>query len=102
MTLTMSEDVVEIQFSKPSFRYKAGQWLFLQMPSVSKYQWHPFTITSCPYDPYISVHVRQVGDFTKALGDAVGAGMAQAKLYGEVDPMGLFVFVFLFGLLLFS
>jgi len=90
MTLTMSEDVVEIQFSKPSFRYKAGQWLFLQMPSVSKYQWHPFTITSCPYDPYISVHVRQVGDFTKALGDAVGAGMAQAKLYGEVDPMGMY------------
>jgi NADPH oxidase len=51
-------DVVEIQFSKPSFKYKAGQWLFLQVPSISKYQWHPFTITSCPYDPHISVHVR--------------------------------------------
>ncbi|OAA62765.1 NADPH oxidase [Niveomyces insectorum RCEF 264] len=73
-------DAVEIQFSKPSFRYKAGQWLFLQIPSISKYQWHPFTITSCPYDPYVSVHVRQVGDFTRALGDAVGAGSAQAKL----------------------
>lgn len=83
-------DVVEIQFSKPSFKYKAGQWLFLQLPSVSKYQWHPFTITSCPYDPYVSVHVRQVGDFTRALGDAVGAGGAQAKLYEGVDPMGMY------------
>jgi NADPH oxidase len=83
-------DVVEIQFSKPSFRYKAGQWLFLQVPSVSKYQWHPFTITSCPYDPYVSVHIRQVGDFTRALGDAVGAGGAQAKLYEGVDPLGMY------------
>ncbi|KAI2641051.1 cytochrome b-245 heavy chain subunit beta [Xylaria nigripes] len=83
-------DVVEIQFEKPSFKYKAGQWLFLQMPAVSGYQWHPFTITSCPYDPYVSVHIRQVGDFTKALGDAVGAGTAQAKLYESVDPMGMY------------
>ncbi|KLU92345.1 cytochrome b-245 heavy chain subunit beta [Magnaporthiopsis poae ATCC 64411] len=83
-------DVVEIQFSKPSFRYKAGQWLFLQVPSVSKYQWHPFTITSCPYDPYVSVHVKQIGDFTKALGNAIGAGAAQAKLYENVDPMGMY------------
>ncbi|KAI0023833.1 ferric reductase like transmembrane component [Xylariomycetidae sp. FL0641] len=83
-------DVVEIQFEKPSFKYKAGQWLFLQVPSVSGYQWHPFTITSCPYDPYVSVHVRQVGDFTRALGDAVGAGGAQAKLYDGVDPMGMY------------
>lgn len=85
-------DVVELQFEKPSFRYKAGQWLFLQLPSVSRYQWHPFTITSCPYDPYVSVHVRQVGDFTRALGDAVGAGPAQAKLYEDefVDPNAMY------------
>jgi NADPH oxidase len=82
--------VVEIQFNKPSFKYKAGQWLFLQVPEVSKYQWHPFTITSCPYDPYVSVHIRQVGDFTRALGDRVGAGAAQSKLYEGVDPMGMY------------
>ncbi|RSL92961.1 hypothetical protein CEP52_013517 [Fusarium oligoseptatum] len=83
-------DVVEIQFHKPSFKYKAGQWLFIQVPSISKYQWHPFTITSCPFDPYVSVHVRQVGDFTRELGDALGAGAAQAKLYDDVDPMGMY------------
>jgi len=83
-------DAMEIQFKKPSMRYKAGQWLFLNVPSVSQYQWHPFTITSCPFDPYISVHVRQVGDFTRALGDALGAGSAQSKLYDSVDPMGMY------------
>jgi NADPH oxidase len=33
-----------------------------------------FTITSAPEDDYISIHFRQVGDFTCALGDRVGAG----------------------------
>ncbi|OCK88755.1 uncharacterized protein K441DRAFT_586965 [Cenococcum geophilum 1.58] len=83
-------DAVEIQFSKPSMKYKAGQWLFLNCPDVSYHQWHPFTITSCPYDPYISVHVRQVGDFTRALADALGAGQSQAKMYDELDPMGMY------------
>ncbi|KAF1813964.1 dual oxidase 1 precursor [Eremomyces bilateralis CBS 781.70] len=44
-------DAVEIQFRKPSMHYKPGQWLFLNCPSISYYQWHPFTITSCPVDP---------------------------------------------------
>ena len=33
---------------------------------------HPFTISSAPSDPYISVHIRQVGDFTRALGERLG------------------------------
>ena len=83
-------NALEIQFQKPSFKYKAGQWLFIQIPSVSKQQWHPFTITSCPYDPYVSVHMRQVGDWTKAVGDALGAGPAQSKEYDGLDPMGMY------------
>ncbi|RHZ81808.1 hypothetical protein Glove_117g576 [Diversispora epigaea] len=63
---------IEIQFTKPSFSYKAGQYLFLNIPAVSKWQWHPFTITSAPDDPFVSVHVRQVGDFTDKLADLLG------------------------------
>ncbi|MCJ1442940.1 MAG: hypothetical protein MMC23_003437 [Stictis urceolatum] len=83
-------DAVELQFSKPSMRYKAGQWLFVNIPSVSRQQWHPFTITSCPFDPYVSVHVRQVGDWTRAMGDALGAGPAQAKEYDAIDPNAMY------------
>lgn len=83
-------EAVEIQFRKPSMKYRAGQWLFLNVPSISGNQWHPFTITSCPFDPYISVHVRQVGDFTRALANALGAGPEQQKLYDELDPYGMF------------
>lgn len=83
-------DAMEIQFQKPSMKYKPGQWLLLNVPEVSSTQWHPFTITSCPFDDYVSVHVRQVGDFTRSLGDALGAGPSQAKEYDALDPMGMY------------
>ncbi|TFK30340.1 NADPH oxidase isoform 1 [Coprinopsis marcescibilis] len=65
---------MELRIIKPSFKYTAGQWLFIQVPELSHFQWHPFTITSAPEDPYLSVHIRQVGDFTNALGERLGAG----------------------------
>lgn len=58
---------MELRFSKPSFKYKAGQWLFLNVPDVSTFQWHPFTISSAPDDPYVSCHIRQVGDWTQCV-----------------------------------
>ena len=70
---------MEIRFDKPSFKYVAGQWLYLSVPDVSKYQWHPFTISSAPDDPYISVHIRQAGDFTRALGERLGCTADLAK-----------------------
>ncbi|KAJ7708362.1 NADPH oxidase isoform 1 [Mycena rosella] len=65
---------MELRIVKPSFKYTPGQWLFLQVPELSRWQWHPFTITSAPDDPYVSIHVRQVGDFTFALGERLGVG----------------------------
>ncbi|KAL9605440.1 MAG: hypothetical protein Q9179_001352 [Wetmoreana sp. 5 TL-2023] len=83
-------DAMEIQFSKPSMKYKAGQWLLINVPSVSTTQWHPFTITSCPFDPYVSIHVRQVGDWTRDVGDALGCGPAQSKELDTLDPSGVY------------
>jgi NADPH oxidase 1 len=82
---------MEIQFRKPSFRYQPGQWIFINVPVVSLWQWHPFTITSAPADPYISVHIRQVGDFTKRLGQVLGTqvpgtGIENALTIGRSMP----------------
>lgn len=70
-------------------KYRSGQWLFLQVPAVSGHQWHPFTITSCPADPYISVHIRQVGDFTKQLAALLGVTSDEHEKAG-IDPMGVY------------
>ncbi|OAQ26388.1 hypothetical protein K457DRAFT_79060 [Linnemannia elongata AG-77] len=64
--------VVEIQMKKESCRALAGQYIFLCCPEVSLWQWHPFTLTNAPEEDYLSVHIRVVGDFTKALGRRLG------------------------------
>lgn len=80
---------MEIRFQKPSFKYKAGQWLFLSVPEVSKWQWHPFTISSAPDDPYVSVHIRQAGDFTMALGERLGCTASLAAQLSEQSKKGI-------------
>nr|BAB84124.1 respiratory burst oxidase protein F [Solanum tuberosum] len=61
-------NVLTLQMSKPTqFRYKSGQYMFVQCPAVSPFEWHPFSITSAPEDDYISIHIRQLGDWTQEL-----------------------------------
>ncbi|KAM0825563.1 hypothetical protein ACQ4PT_069470 [Festuca glaucescens] len=61
-------NVLSLQMSKPpTFRYKSGQYMFVQCPAVSPFEWHPFSITSAPGDGYLSIHVRQLGDWTREL-----------------------------------
>ncbi|KAI5601368.1 hypothetical protein POPTR_001G098300v4 [Populus trichocarpa] len=61
-------NVLTLQMSKPpQFRYKSGQYMFVQCPAVSLFEWHPFSITSAPGDDYLSVHIRQLGDWTQEL-----------------------------------
>ncbi|KAK5941411.1 hypothetical protein PMZ80_006689 [Knufia obscura] len=65
-------NVVEIQIHKERTKMRAGQYIFLCCPEVSIWQYHPFTLTSAPEEGHLSVHVRMVGNFTKALGKALG------------------------------
>ena len=64
--------VCEIQIHKEKTKMRAGQYIFLCCPEVSIWQYHPFTLTSAPEEDYISVHVRAVGNFTKALAKSLG------------------------------
>lgn len=61
-------NVLTLHVSKPRiFRYKSGQYIFVQCPAVSPFEWHPFSITSAPSDDYVSVHIRTLGDWTREL-----------------------------------
>ncbi|KAK4435413.1 Respiratory burst oxidaseprotein A [Sesamum alatum] len=61
-------NVLTLQMSKPpQFKYKSGQYMFVQCPAVSPFEWHPFSITSAPDDDYLSIHIRQLGDWTHEL-----------------------------------
>lgn len=72
-------NVLEIQIKKEHTKTRAGQYIFLCCPEVSLWQYHPFTLTSAPEEDYISIHIRMVGDFTKALGKALGCDLDKRK-----------------------
>lgn len=65
----LDENTIAITVNIPKYRYwpyKAGQHIFLQVPELSFFQWHPFTISWCIGNE-MPVHIKQDGDWTGAL-----------------------------------
>jgi dual oxidase len=62
-----NDNVLELKIAKPkSFTFTAGAYAFVKIPKISRFEWHPFTISSAPGDPYLRFHIKAVGDWTKA------------------------------------
>ncbi|PRP84216.1 ferric reductase-like transmembrane protein [Planoprotostelium fungivorum] len=69
--------VVQIRFNKNAIanklgRYEAGQYVFINIPSVNPLMWHPFSLSSSPdSDNYqertAEVYVRSLGGFSKSV-----------------------------------
>ncbi|XP_024528096.1 respiratory burst oxidase homolog protein A [Selaginella moellendorffii] len=61
-------NVLSLHMTKPpGFKYQSGMYIFIQCPSISPFEWHPFSITSAPGDEHLSVHVRSLGDWTEEI-----------------------------------
>uniref|UniRef100_A0A8C6CX69 NADPH oxidase 5 n=1 Tax=Moschus moschiferus TaxID=68415 RepID=A0A8C6CX69_MOSMO len=52
----------------PLFHYRPGDYLYLNIPSIARYEWHPFTISSAPEQKdTIWLHIRSQGQWTSRL-----------------------------------
>ncbi|GBP03598.1 NADPH oxidase 5 [Eumeta japonica] len=50
------------------FDFHPGDYVFVNIPAIATYEWHPFTISSAPeQEDYIWLHVRGVGEWTNRL-----------------------------------
>ena len=66
----LTNDVVEIKFSKADgFDYNPGQYVYLAVPELSFFQWHPFSLSSSPFQKSVTIHVRNAGNWTNRLFD---------------------------------
>lgn len=62
-------DIVQLQFPKGNLErmlknYTVGQYFFINIPSLSKFEWHPFSVSSGPREDFVEVHIRALGDHT--------------------------------------
>ncbi|XP_053344268.1 NADPH oxidase 5 [Clarias gariepinus] len=52
----------------PFFQFKPGDYVYINIPVIAKYEWHPFTISSAPeQQDTIWLHVRSMGQWTNRL-----------------------------------
>lgn len=74
----LPSSVTHLEITRPgNFAYQPGDYIFIQIPAVSKHEWHPFTISSAPeLGGRIWIHVRSVGNWTKSL----------YKYFDQYDP----------------
>jgi NADPH oxidase len=77
-------DVLELRMEKPKwFKYEAGHYIWVNVPTISKWQWHPFTLTSAPHEDHLSVHINLTGDWTKAVGSYLAPPPQKGKKISE-------------------
>ncbi|KAK2019129.1 FAD-binding domain-containing protein [Colletotrichum eremochloae] len=83
-------ETVEITASIPSeriWKYQAGQYVFLQVPALSTFQWHPFTVSICRGREF-QLHIKTDGNWTKRLRGLGGdSGTAEIDV-GINGPFG--------------
>lgn len=65
----LPSNVIHLVIRKPAnFEYKPGDWIYVLIPQIAKYEWHPFTISSAPeQEGVIWLHIRAVGEWTRSL-----------------------------------
>jgi NADPH oxidase len=51
--------------AKLTASYKVGQYVFINFPELSLHEWHPFSVSSAPWEPFLEVNIRALGDHTR-------------------------------------
>ena len=73
-------NVIRVEIPKEEdFVYHAGQYIFLCVPELSCWEYHPFSFSSAPADDKITVHIRVLGNWTTRLYNLVAKAHDRAK-----------------------
>uniref|UniRef100_A0A8C7Z3I4 NADPH oxidase, EF-hand calcium binding domain 5 n=1 Tax=Oryzias sinensis TaxID=183150 RepID=A0A8C7Z3I4_9TELE len=61
--------VTHLVIKRPQFfHFKPGDYIYINIPVIAKYEWHPFTISSAPeQSDTLWLHIRSMGQWTNRL-----------------------------------
>ncbi|XP_017779285.1 PREDICTED: NADPH oxidase 5 [Nicrophorus vespilloides] len=87
--LLLPSKVTHLVIKRPlHFDFHPGDYVFINIPAIAKYEWHPFTISSAPeQEDYMWLHIRGVGQWTNRLYEYFEK--EQEKLHnGDIPALG--------------
>ena len=68
MNCVLNLDVTFLAMKRPlNFDYRSGQWIRIACEALDAFSYHPFTLTSAPHEPFVSVNIRAIGPWTQRL-----------------------------------
>ncbi|XP_031742494.1 putative respiratory burst oxidase homolog protein H isoform X2 [Cucumis sativus] len=80
-TVYSKNDLVALRLEKPKrFKYESGSYVYVNCEDIAACEWHPFSITSAPDDEYLSLHIRNAGDWTEKLVERFGKAVEGGKI----------------------
>jgi hypothetical protein len=67
--VVLPSKVTNLIIKRPhNFNFAPGDWVFIKIPAIAKFEWHPFTISSAPeQQDFFTIHIRGVGQWTNRL-----------------------------------
>lgn len=65
---------ITLKTNATNLSYLAGQFAFFTFPSMSKKEQHPFTISSHPYNNYLRITIKGLGDYTNDINEKLSLG----------------------------
>jgi predicted ferric reductase len=72
VSLSADKEFIMISFLKPNnYSYRNSQYIWINIPEISRFQWHPFTIASLPNSPYLLLMIKRAGDWTGKMLDTM-------------------------------
>jgi predicted ferric reductase/Ca2+-binding EF-hand superfamily protein len=64
----LSNRVTQAKFKRGRlFKFTPGDYIRVKIPEISRWQWHPFTLSAAPETDRVDIHVRHAGNWTAAL-----------------------------------
>jgi len=64
----LSSGVTRLELAcPPGFEPRPGDYAFLRIPQLARFEWHPFTISSVTSAERMCFHIRSEGDWTRSL-----------------------------------
>lgn len=70
ISISSTKTFIHLTLKPPKgYHWRSGQYAFINIPSISKFQWHPFSIASSQNGRFLNFMIKRAGDWTGELID---------------------------------